>query len=73
MLSFQMEKRETEAQAIFFNPFTFCSSCERKFVVCQFIGEDTNGSYPCKRNKCTKFAKAKQFTSSGWKRPASKG
>jgi hypothetical protein len=26
-----------EAQAIFFNPFTVCSSCKRKFVVCPFF------------------------------------
>jgi hypothetical protein len=68
-----MEKRETEAKAIFFNPFTFWPSCKRKFVVCPYIGEETKESYPCKRNKCTTFAKAKQFTSSGWKRPAIKG
>jgi hypothetical protein len=31
MLLFQTE---TEVQAIFLNPFTICSSCKRKFVVC---------------------------------------
>ncbi len=37
-------KRKTEVQAIFFNPFTVCSLCKRKFVVCPFIDEETNGS-----------------------------
>ncbi len=42
MLPFQ-----TEAQAIFLNPFNVCSSCERKFVVCLFIDEETtNRIYP---------------------------
>jgi hypothetical protein len=34
---------EMEAQAIFLNPFTVCLSCERKFVVCPFVEEGTNG------------------------------
>ncbi len=34
-------KRKTEAQAIFPNPFTICSSCKQKFSVCPFVG-----SYP---------------------------
>ncbi len=38
-------KRKTEAQAIFLNPFTICSSCKQKFVVCPFVDEDTNGRY----------------------------
>jgi hypothetical protein len=38
-------KRKTEAQAIFLNPFTACLSYKRKFVVCPFVGEGTNGSY----------------------------
>jgi hypothetical protein len=39
-------KRKTEAQTIFFNPFTVCSSCKLKFVACPFVYEETNGSYP---------------------------
>ncbi len=39
-------KRKTEAQAIFLNPFTVCSSCKQKFVVCPFADEETDGSYP---------------------------
>jgi hypothetical protein len=39
-------KRKTEAQAIFLYLFTVCSFCKRKFVVCPFFGEETNGSYP---------------------------
>jgi hypothetical protein len=38
-------KRKTEAQAIFLNLFTVCSSCKRKFVVCPSVNEETNGSY----------------------------
>ncbi len=38
-------KRKTEAQAIFLNSFTVCSSCKRKFVICPFVYEETNGSY----------------------------
>jgi hypothetical protein len=39
-------KWKTEAQAIFLNPFTVCSSCKRKFVVCLFVWTETNESYP---------------------------
>jgi hypothetical protein len=39
-------ERKTEAQSIFLNPFTVCSLCKQKFVVCQFVDEDTIGSYP---------------------------
>ncbi len=39
-------KRKMEAQVIFLNPFTVCSSCKRKFVVCLYVNEETNGSYP---------------------------
>jgi hypothetical protein len=35
-----------EAQAIFLNPFTVCSSFKRKFVVCSFVAEETDGNYP---------------------------
>jgi hypothetical protein len=38
--------RKTEAQVIFLNPCTVCSSCTRKFVICPFVDEETNGSYP---------------------------
>jgi hypothetical protein len=34
----------SEAQAIFLNPFTVC--CEKRFVVCPFVYDKTNGSYP---------------------------
>jgi hypothetical protein len=30
-------KRKTETHEIFLNPFTVCSSCKRKFVVCPFV------------------------------------
>jgi hypothetical protein len=30
----------------FLNLFTICSSCKRKFVVCPFVDEETNESYP---------------------------
>jgi hypothetical protein len=39
-------KWKTKAKAIFLNLFTFCSSCKRKFVVCLFVDEETNGRYP---------------------------
>jgi hypothetical protein len=39
-------KRKTEAQAIFLNLFTTCSSCIWNFVVCPFVDKETNGSYP---------------------------
>ncbi len=35
-----------EAQAIFLNRLTVCSSSKWKFVVCLFVSEETNGSYP---------------------------
>ncbi len=38
-------KRKTEAETIFLNPFTRCSSCKRKFVVCLFVDKETNESY----------------------------
>jgi hypothetical protein len=37
-------KQKTEAHAIFLNPFTVCSLCKQKFVVCQYV---------CKRTKRT--------------------
>jgi hypothetical protein len=37
---------ETEAQAIFLNPFTVCSLRKGNFVNCPFVEEETNGSYP---------------------------
>jgi hypothetical protein len=33
-------------QVIFLNPFTVCSLCKRKFVVCPFGDEETNRNYP---------------------------
>jgi hypothetical protein len=35
-----------EAWAIILYLFTVCSSCKPKFVVCPFVDEETNGSYP---------------------------
>jgi hypothetical protein len=34
-----------EAQVIILNPFTVCSSCKWKFIVCPFIDKDRKGSY----------------------------
>jgi hypothetical protein len=28
------------------NPFFFCSSCKWKFVVCPFVDDETNETYP---------------------------
>jgi hypothetical protein len=39
-------KQKTEIQGIFLSLFTVCSSCKRKFVLCPFVDEETNGSYP---------------------------
>ncbi len=39
-------KDKTEAQEIFLRPFTVCSSCKQKYVICPFVYEETNGSYP---------------------------
>jgi hypothetical protein len=45
---FSTKKREMEngSGTIFLHPFTVFSSCNRKFVVCPFVNEETNGSYP---------------------------
>jgi hypothetical protein len=43
MLPFQNEK---ESPSNLFNPFTVCSSCKGKFVICPFVDEETKGSYP---------------------------
>ncbi len=45
MLLFQTEDGK-RVKAIFLDPFTVCSSCKRKFVVCPFVGGKTNRSYP---------------------------
>jgi hypothetical protein len=37
---------ETEAQVIFPNPFTICSSGKLKFFVGLFVDEETSESYP---------------------------
>ncbi len=42
----QTLRHQTEAKAIFLDPFTACSSSKWKFVVCPFVVEDTNRSYP---------------------------
>jgi hypothetical protein len=39
-------KWKTEAQMIFLNHFTICSSCKQKFVVCPFVDEQASESYP---------------------------
>jgi hypothetical protein len=39
-------KWKTEDQAIFLNPFTSCSSCKLKFVICLFLYKETGRSYP---------------------------
>ncbi len=36
-------KRKTEAQTIFLNPFTVCSSCKRKFVFVYPFASGLNG------------------------------
>ncbi len=38
-------KQKTEAQTIFLNPFTVCSSWKRKFVICPFLDKETNRWY----------------------------
>jgi hypothetical protein len=43
---FKQKTKKRPPQAIFLNPFTICSSCKCKFVVCLFVDEETNGSYP---------------------------
>ncbi len=35
-------KWNMEAQVIFLNPFTVCSSCKREFVVFPFVDKETN-------------------------------
>ncbi len=37
---------KTEAQAVFLNSFTVCSSYKRKFAVSSFVDKETNRSYP---------------------------
>ncbi len=39
-------KTEKGSPSDFLNSFTICTSCKRKFVVCQLVDEETNGSYP---------------------------
>jgi hypothetical protein len=36
---------ENGSPDFFLNPFTVCSSYKRKFVICPFVDEETNGSY----------------------------
>jgi hypothetical protein len=38
-------KMETEAQPIFFHPFTVCSSFKQKYVICLFVDKEMNRSY----------------------------
>jgi hypothetical protein len=47
MLPFnEKNKWKREAQVIFLNPFTVCSSCKQKFIVCPFVDEEPNGTCP---------------------------
>ncbi len=39
-------KQKMETQENFLNPFTICSLCKRKFVVCPFADKKTNRSCP---------------------------
>jgi hypothetical protein len=39
-------RRKIEAQALFLNLITVCSSCKGKLIFCPFVDEETNGSYP---------------------------
>ncbi len=43
MLLFQTEM---EAEANFLSPFNIYSLCQLDSVICRFVGEETNGSYP---------------------------
>jgi hypothetical protein len=43
-LETSIEKRKPRRFSL--HPFTVCSSCKRKFVVCLFVDKETNGSYP---------------------------
>jgi hypothetical protein len=45
--AFLNRKRKKEAQTIFLNPFTVCSPCKGKFVICPFVVKETNRSNPC--------------------------
>ncbi len=38
-------KIENGSPGDFVNLFIVCSSCQRKFVICPFLDEETNGSY----------------------------
>ncbi len=44
-------KRKMETQAIFLYLFTVCSSGKCKFVICPFVDEETDGSYPTNNYK----------------------
>ncbi len=39
-------KQKNGSPGDFLNPFTVGSSCQRKFVVCPFVDEKINRSYP---------------------------
>jgi hypothetical protein len=40
------KKRKTEAQAFFLNLFTACLLYKWQFIICPFVEEEINGSYP---------------------------
>jgi hypothetical protein len=46
METWRHQTENANAQAIFLNPFTVCSSCKWNFIVCPFVEEETNGCYP---------------------------
>jgi hypothetical protein len=49
-------KQKTEAQAIFLDPLTVCSSCKQKFVVSLLVDEVTDANYPfSNRSRRTKW------------------
>jgi hypothetical protein len=35
-------EHKMEVQAIFLKPFTVCTTCKQKFVVCPFVDEEKN-------------------------------
>ncbi len=46
------------------NPFTICSSCKRKFVICPLVYQVTNRSYPSanRLNRHYKLSRLKELT-----------
>jgi hypothetical protein len=46
MIIYIMLPFEQKTEAVFLHPFTVCSLCKQKFVVCHFVDEETSGRYP---------------------------